>query len=192
MQRHYFAIKGLYSQSYGFSSSHAWMWELDSKEGWVLENLYFWTMAMENTLESPLHSEEIKPVYPYRKPTDNLLERLMLSKKLQHFGYLIQRANSLERTLMSEKTEDRRRRGWYRMRWLDGITDSIDMSLGKLLEIVKDREGYCATLHGVTKSRKWLSDWTPTDIQNLVVWIWNYPSFSISSLNIFYILWSFN
>ena len=132
-QRHYFADKGPYSKRVGFSSSHVWMWKLDHKEGWVPKNWCFWIVILEKTLESPLYCKEIKPVNP--KQTSHSFEGLML--KLQYFGHPMRRDDSLEKTLMLWKTEGRRRRGRQRMRWLNGIIDSMDISLSKLREIVK-------------------------------------------------------
>ena len=129
--RHYFADKGPHSQSYGFSSGHVWMWELDHKESWAPKNGCVWTVVLEKTLESPLDCKEIQPVHPKGISPEYSLEGLMLKLKLQYFGSLMRRADSLEKTLMLGKIEGRRRRGQQRMRWLDGITDSMDMSLSK-------------------------------------------------------------
>ena len=146
------------------------MWELDYKESWAPKNWCFWTVVLEKTLESPWTArrsnqsilKEISPKYT--------LEGLMLKLKLQYFGHLMQITDSSEKTLMLGKIEGGRRRGRQRVRLLDSITDSMDMSLGKLRELVKNREDWYAAVHGDAKNWTWLTNWTELN------WTWTVSS----------------
>ena len=156
--------KGPSSQSYGFSSSHVSMWKLVYKESWGPKNWCFWIVVLEKTLESALDCKEIQPVCPKGNQSWIFIGRIDAEAETPMLWPLMRRAVSLEKTLMLGKIEGRSRRGQQRMRWLHGITDLMDMSLSKFLEIVKDRGAWHAVVHGVATSRTWLTDWTTTKI----------------------------
>ena len=146
------------------------MWEPDYKESWELKNWCFWTVVLEKTLESPLDCKEINQSILKEISPEYSLEGLMLKLKLQYFGHLIGRTDSLEKTLMLGKIEGRRR-GRQRMRWLDAITDSMNISLSKLQEMVKDREAWHC------------SPWGRKDL-DMTEWLYNKKTLEITQISI--------
>ena len=152
-KRHYITNKAPSSQGYGFSSSHVWMWELDYNESWAPKNWCFWTVMLKKTPESPLECKEIQPINPQGISPEYSLEWLMLKLKLQYLGHLLWRIHSLENTLILGKIEVGRRRGQHRMRWLNGISNTMDITFSSIWELVMDRETWRAEVHGFAKSQ---------------------------------------
>ena len=169
-QRYYFVNEGPSGQGYGFSSGHVWMWELDYKESWAPKNGCFWTTVLEKTLESPLDCKEIQPVHPKRDQSWLFIGKTNAEAETRNIlTTLCEELTHLKRPWCWKRLRAGGEGGRQRMRWLGGITHTMDMCLCGFQELVMDREIWRAAVHGVTKSRTWLSDWTELSALQLVL-----------------------
>ena len=162
--RDHTADRGSYTQGYGLPSGCEWLWKLDHKGGRAPKKLCLQTVMLEKTPESPLESKEIKPVNLKGNQPWRVMRRTDAEPETPVFGHLMPTPESLENSLMLGKMEGRRKRGHQRMRWLDDITNAMDINLGKLWEMVRKREAWGTSTYGVTKSQTWLGDWTTVDM----------------------------
>ena len=181
-------LKDSYSQGYSLPSGHVWLWELDCKEGRAPRNQCLWTLVLEKTPESPWPARRSNQSILRKINPEYSLEAPMLKLKLRYFGNLMWTAYSLEKPLILWKTEGRKKRGWQRTRWLDRITDAMDMNLnlGKLQEMMRDRVAWHAAVHGVAKNQTELGDWKT--ITNKVFTYKICERFLLLLLFVFYVL----
>ena len=161
-QRHFSANKGPHSQGDGLPSGHVWLWQPGRREGRRWNNWRLWTVVLEKTPDSPLDSKEIKPDSLKGDQPWIFTGKTDAEAEVSLFYHLMQTDDSLEKSLLLGKIEGRRRREHQRMRWLDDITNTMNMNFSKLQEMVKDRQAWPAAIHGVTKGCTWLGNWTTT------------------------------